>query len=309
VADVLIVGAGVIGSVYGAHLAAAGHEVSVPARGQRASDIERDGITVRNVNTGRSLRSSVTVVRGSGHGRPRLVLIAVQNEQLGSVYETLAAVRGSPTLLFFGNNPAGKAGIPQSLPGTVRLGFPGVAGQLKGPTVEYVVIPQQPTALEAAADPALDEIERALVGQGLPVVRVGDMDGWLLYHAVFIASVAAALHACGTEPLRLASDRGALSLMCRAVTEGFAALRREGVGGIPRNLDLLHRGFMRPFAIRYWARTMRSPLGELTFAAHARHAGGEMRSLADAVIAKMGTRPDIHHLQLLLESGLTNEER
>jgi len=69
-----------------------------------------------------------------------------------------------------------------------------------------------------------------------------------------------------------------LTLMCRAVSEGFAALRRQCVAGLPRNLALLHRAVLRPLAIRYWARTLRSPLGELCFAAHARHAAAEMQA-------------------------------
>jgi hypothetical protein len=44
-------------------------------------------------------------------------------------------------------------------------------------------------------------------------------------------------------------------------------------------------------AIRYWARVMRSPMGETAFAAHARHAEPEMRRLADDVIARL-TRED-----------------
>lgn len=44
---------------------------------------------------------------------------------------------------------------------------------------------------------------------------------------------------------------------------------------------------MRPVAIRYWARSMRSPMGELAFAAHARHAEPEMRALARDVVGRL----------------------
>jgi len=298
--EVLVVGAGVIGSVYGAHLAAAGIPVSVLARGARADDIAREGLIIKNVITGTSLQPRVKMVRDITACSPSLVLIAVRGDQLASACSTVAPVRGRPVLLFFGNNPEGRRALPQDLPGTVRLGFPGVGGQLKGATVEYVAIRPQPTALEAARDPTLDELEGALRGQGLRVSRVDDMDGRLLFHATFIAAVTGALYRCGTDPVRLGTDSAMLTLMCHAVTEGFAALRRQGVGGCPGNLALLHRATLRPIAMRYWARTMRSPMGELCFAAHARHAKGEMLSLADAAIARLSGERNTESLRQLL---------
>jgi hypothetical protein len=45
-------------------------------------------------------------------------------------------------------------------------------------------------------------------------------------------------------------------------------------------LAWLDSPLLRVVAVRCWARTMRSPMGELCFAAHARHAEAEMRALA-----------------------------
>ena len=127
------------------------------------------------------------------------------------------------------------------------------------------------------------------------------MDGWLANHAVFVSCIAAALYRCGTDPVQLADDRRTLGLMCQAVTEGFAALRALGVGGLPRNLAVLHNRLLRWLAVRYWARSMRSSMGELCFAAHARHAEVEMRTLARDVMARVGDRRGTATLRLLLE--------
>jgi ketopantoate reductase len=148
-------------------------------------------------------------------------------------------------------------------------------------TAEYVRIPQQPTALQAGADTRLDQLARALGTRGFAVQRVVGMDGWLACHAAFVACVAAALYRCGTDPGRLAAGRPALRLMCAAVTEAFAALRQMGVTGLPRNLAALHNPLLKTVAVRYRAHTMRSPMGELCFAAHSRHAEAEMRALGD----------------------------
>ena len=122
------------------------------------------------------------------------------------------------------------------------------------------------------------------------------MDGWLAYHAAFVACIAAALYRCGTDPARLAADRATLTLMCQAITEAFAALRADGTAGLPRNLAILHTPLLRPVAVRYWAQTMRSPAGELCFAAHSRHAEAEMRTLGDDVAARITDSPALAEL-------------
>ncbi len=134
------------------------------------------------------------------------------------------------------------------------------------------------------------------MGQGFSVQRVADMDGWLAYHAAFVACIAAARYRCGTDPGRLAADRATLTLMCQAITQAFAALRADGTAGLPRNLAVLHSPLLRALAVRYWARTMRSPMGELCFAAHSRHAEAEMRALGYDVAARVQDSPALAEL-------------
>jgi ATP/maltotriose-dependent transcriptional regulator MalT len=76
-------------------------------------------------------------------------------------------------------------------------------------------------------------LEATLAGRGLGVQRVTDMDGWLAYHAAFVA---------------------------------------------------------------YWARTTRSPMGELAFAAHSRHAEAEMQALGDDMAARITDSPALTKL-------------
>ena len=54
-------------------------------------------------------------------------------------------------------------------------------------------IPQQPTTLETGGGTRMEDFEATLTRSGFPVSRKADMDGWLAYHAVFVASVSAAL--------------------------------------------------------------------------------------------------------------------
>ncbi len=292
---VLIVGAGVIGTVYGAHLAAAGNAVSILCHRPRTDDFANGGLSAHDVLGGGRTEAGVRVVPDAGDGYD-LVLAAVRSDQLASACAGLAALAGKPAVVFFGNNPAGRSAITGRVPGDLYLGFPGVGGVMAGGTADYVRISQQPTALQDVGDPRLAELESALVSRGFGVQRIADMDGWLVYHAAFIACIAAALYRCGTDPRRLAADRKTLTLMCRAITEAFAALRADGTAGLPRNLAVLHSPPLRPVAVRYWARTMRSPMGELAFAAHCRHAETEMRGLGDDALERMTDAPAVTSL-------------
>jgi 2-dehydropantoate 2-reductase len=292
---VLVVGAGVIGTVYGAHLAAAGSTVWVLSHGPRTDEVAAGGLCARDVLGGGRDNAEAAVVPDAS-GVYDIVLVAVRRDQLASACARLAVLAGKPAIVFFGNNPAGRAAIASDMPGDVYLGFPGVGGVMNSGTADYVRIRQQPTALPKTPDPRLAALEAALSSRGFAVQRVADMDGWLAYHAAFVACIAAALYRCGTDPVRLAADRTTLTLMCQAISGAFAALRTAGTAGCPRNLAVLHGPLLRAVAVRYWARTMRSPMGELCFAAHCRHAEPEMRALGHDVGVRITGSPALAEL-------------
>jgi 2-dehydropantoate 2-reductase len=293
--NVLIVGAGVIGTVYGAHIAAGGHRVSVLSHGRRTGEVAAGGLCARDVLSGARVRAEVSVVPDAG-GDCDVVLVAVRRDQLASACAALAVLAAKPAVVFFGNNPAGRAAIGGDVPGDVYLGFPGAGGVMAGAAADYVRIRPQPTALPKVSDPRLAVLAATLSSRGFAIQRVTDMDGWLAYHAAFVACVAAALYRCGTDPVRLAADHATLTLMCRAITGAFAGLRADGTAGVPRNLAVLHRPALRAAAVWYWARTMGSPMGELAFAAHCRHAETEMRSLGDDMAARITGSPALTEL-------------
>ena len=84
--------------------------------------------------------------------------------------------------------------------------------------------------------------------------------------------------------------------MCQAVTGAFGGLRVQVTAGLPRNLAVLHSPLLKAVAVRYWARTMRAPAGELCFAGHLRHAEAEMRALGDDAAARITASPALTEL-------------
>ena len=77
---ILIIGAGVIGSLYGALLAEAGYEVSVYARGRRLESMSQDGLLVKY--KGKIRKASVKVLsRLEAEDRYELVFLTVRENQ------------------------------------------------------------------------------------------------------------------------------------------------------------------------------------------------------------------------------------
>jgi 2-dehydropantoate 2-reductase len=299
---ILLIGAGVIGTVYGANLAVAGDTVTVLAHGERTAEVAKIGLRARDVAGGGVTAVSVDVVSEPRTDAYDLVLVAVTRDQVSAVCASLTTLAGGPTILLLGNS-AGRELAPDAVRGRVRLGFPGVGGTLADGTAEYVRIKPQPTALESGDDSRLDELAARLDGRGFAVQRVEDMDGWLQYHAVLVACICAALYRCGIDTKRLSRDRRTLRRMCVSVTEGFASLQRQGVRGLPLNLRVLHNRHLTPVAVAYWGRTMRAPTGELWFGAHARHAVAEMRALGLDVLSRLGEHDEAASLRELLTAA------
>ncbi len=185
-----------------------------------------------------------------------LVLISVRAEQIGAVCDDLRMLVDSPALLFFGNSFAGHRGLPEGLPGSVSLGFPGIGGGLVGDRVEYMRIRRQPTTMERHGAGSLEEFEEALAKSRFPATDTDDIDAWLAFHRVFVASVSSALARSDGSAEGLAHDTTLLTLMCRSIEEGFRALHGQGLRGLPRNLAVLHQPAWRSLAVGYWGRVL-----------------------------------------------------
>ena len=85
---VLVIGAGVIGTVYGAQLAAAGHPVAVLRHGPRTDEVARLGLVAQDVVDHTSQTAPVELVPEAGAGSYDLVLISVWATQLPAVSTT-----------------------------------------------------------------------------------------------------------------------------------------------------------------------------------------------------------------------------
>ena len=193
---ILVVGAGVIGSVYAGRLLDAGHDVVLLARGRRLADLQAFGLVLHEAESGRRTVQPVTTVDVVGEDeRYDLVLVPVRSDQLVGTLPLLTAMSDGSPVLFFGNTAGCQPQLVEALGGRALFGFPAAGGSRDGHVIRYVLIRQQQTTLgEPAGGPTsrTRELRAALENAGFPTTITSDMDGWLLGHAAFVVPIALA---------------------------------------------------------------------------------------------------------------------
>jgi 2-dehydropantoate 2-reductase len=286
---ILVLGAGVIGSVYAGRLLQAGHDVALVARGRRLTDLRAHGLVLEDAESGEHRELTIEVLDGpAADVRYDLVVVAVRSEQLTETLPIAAAMTGAPDVLFLGNTAGQSRGLTEALGDRVVLGFPGAGGVLDGAAVRYVLIGQQKTMVgepSGAISSRLRRLQAIFSDAGFPTRLTADIDGWLLGHLAFVVPIAFALYRADTDAARLARDPVSLRLMVRATSQAFRALRAAHVAEIPTNLAILYLWMPRRFAVGYWRRILASPRGELWFAGHTRRAAQEMTLLRGELLA------------------------
>jgi 2-dehydropantoate 2-reductase len=263
---ILIYGTGVIGSIYGARLAQAGHDVIFLARAERIAHLRRSGLQVEEVATGARLTLPVEAVAALAPDDPYdLVIVPVRADQLADAMPPLAASYATPAVLFFGNNAGGAERLVAALGRErVLLGFPSAAGERQGDTVRYLLIRGQRTTLGELGGQRtkrLLRIKGALEAAGFPVALSARMEAWLVSHAAFIAPLQAALALHHGDARSLAQDRALLRLAVRATRQGFQALASLGRLEVPITLRLLYLWLPEPLAAEVWRRQLPATLG------------------------------------------------
>ena len=281
---ILVLGAGVIGSVYAGKLLQAGHEVVLLARGPRLVDLQTHGLILEDAQSGdRSVLPVPSVSEPVADDRFDLVLVPVRAEQLVSTLPVLTGLTDGSDVLFFGNTASRQAELTAALGERAVFGFPAAGGTRDGPVVKYVLISQQKTMLgepDGTTSPRVRHLQSVLNEAGFPTLISANIEDWLMAHAAFVVPIAFALYRVGVNPARLAADPASMRLMVLATRQAFTALRANGNDEIPTNLRILYRLPTR-VVIGYWRRVLNSPRGELWFGAHSRAAPEEMRDLAD----------------------------
>lgn len=205
---ILILGAGVIGSVYGARLLERGHQVVVLARGHRLTELQEHGLILEDAERGQRTVWPVPVVDGiTAEDRYDLVLAPVRRDQLRGIVPVVRKLSDTPAVLIFGNATGLCSELRASLGERVLFGFPAAGGTYDGKVVRYVLIRQQKTMLgepDGRASSRMRSLGDVFAEAGFSTSISRNVAGWLNAHTAFVVPIAYALYRFDTDAARLA---------------------------------------------------------------------------------------------------------
>lgn len=288
--NILVYGAGPLGSVFAAKLSRGGHTVSIVARGRRLSELREHGIVLEDFQTQQRTVTHVQVVdQLTPEDDYDLILVIMRKNHALSILPDLAANTKTPTVLFLMNNAAGPGRLVEALGADrVMIGFLSSAGYREGHVIHCLAGSERKKMQVpiGEVDGRITDRTRSVAealgrAPGYTVRIQTNMDAWSKSHvALLMPSLAPALYAAGTDNERLARTRDAIVLAIRAIREGFAVLRSLEIPVLPARLRLLDR-FPEPLLVWMLKRSMRKETAKVTLSGHANAARDEMKHLAD----------------------------
>ncbi|MFG2174435.1 ketopantoate reductase family protein [Streptomyces niveus] len=255
----LVYGAGVLGSLFSAHLYEAGHDVSLLARGERLASLRRHGVQLAEAGSPDVRRVPVPVVEHPAGGYD-LTAVFVRTHQVDAVLESLAGLEGD--VLFQLNWAAGAEPLGAVIGHErVLLGFGAAGGTMDGDVVRY----RAPNFLtrrvatpigepDGRTTPRLERIVGEFRTAGINAKAEPKMDAWLKTHAAFEVPLGQAVHTAG-GPVALADDPDAVRGMLRLMRQNLAAMPTPPVPRGFAALRTLPEGLLVPALRRF----LRSP--------------------------------------------------
>lgn len=304
---ILIYGAGVIGSIFAGKLAASGHDVTVLARGNRAEEIRKNGITL--LVPGKKEETLAVKVSDNlaADDLYDYIIVTMQRTQIDSVLPILADNQ-SMNIVFVVNTAGGYEKWAQAV-GRERLmlGFPSAGGERANGKVSYFIGKGmmrlfQTTTFGDYTGRKTDRVRlliKAFKRAGIPSVFCADMDAWQKTHVAMVTSIASALYRFDCNNYRLAKSFADVKLMMKGIKEGFLVLNKLGYSTTPFKLWYLKLPVWMTGSI--FKMIMGTKLAEITMAKHCIAAKQELLFLQaefDELIAKSGLRtPAIDQLR------------
>lgn len=236
---ILVVGAGVLGTLYAARFALAGFDVTVAERSpERSRQVRDEGLVIEQISDGARQVARVEVIDEiSPDSDHDIAIVIARKTHLASILDTLTGTR-IPHLLFMMSNAGGPQQLLDAVGERAILGFPGAGGSRDGSLVRYSIPPafMQKTMLAETDDSRterLTTLHALFASAGFATETPKSMDGWMKSHEAFVASIGNATYAAGGDGAALASDRDLLALNVRAIREVHRALDASGTPVTP----------------------------------------------------------------------------
>ena len=292
----LVIGAGVNGSVVAAGLQRAGSNVTLLARGERCQALRSEGIVIEDPFKHTRQVTRVPLIEClSPDDAYDFVLVVVRKNQVADLLPVLAA-NPSPNIVFMGNNLAGPADMVQALgQARVLLGSVYAAGRREGDLIRAMVIKSVATPFGEVGGTITLRLARLagiLRQAGFKVRLSTQIVDIQMTHAAGVAVIGPLALKHGSDTYALARATDDLRLFVAARRETHAVLRALGHRVVPWSEAALARvpGFLQVAGLRT---LLNSKLGEVGLGWHCSQAPDEICQLAlelSALVEQAGLR-------------------
>jgi len=296
---ILVIGAGVNGSVCATRLFERGVDVTVLARSKRLAEIESKGVVIENPF---SKKRTVARIKAIGELTPRdtydYILVVVRRNQVAELLPTLA-LNSSPNVVFMNNNLTGPGEIVAALgPQRPMLGFVFAGGKRDGDVIRAIGpfdnsrMTTPFGEIDGTITPRLKRLVNLLNQNGLRAKVSTNIVDYLATHASGVAVLAPLAIKYGADLRALARSGEDLKLAASALRETVPVLKALGHKIVPGGQQILT--FTPVFVLAFLLRLFcNSKLGEVGASWHAQQAPDEQQALADdlrAMLVRSGVK-------------------
>jgi 2-dehydropantoate 2-reductase len=288
-ARLLVIGAGVNGSICAVSLYTAGFDVTVLARGKRCEEVRDGGIIIEDPFKNTRSQTKVRVInRLDPEDSYDYILVVIRKNQVRDLLPVLALNR-SPNVVFMVNNPSG----PDEFAGVlgkerVMLGFVFGAGKRDGSVIRAISglagIATPFGEIDGSITPRLTRLVGILCQAGLKSRTSTEISDYLATHAALVAPFARLLikHDCDTYAL--ARSTADLRLLVDALRETLDVLRATGFKIIPSGTNIV-RIIPRFLLVAALRPLLSTKFAEVGAGWHCSQAPDEMRQLGIELMA------------------------
>lgn len=301
--NILIYGAGVIGSIFAGKLALSKNNVTVLARGARLEEIKKNGIILVNPKT---RKRECALVHTIDTLLPNIeydyIIVVMQRNQVDEILPVLTA-NCSKNIVFVVNTASGYDKWVNSV-GKDRLmiGFPSAGGERNNGEVNYFIGKGlqrifQTTTFGEYSGVKTERVKKLIEifnHAKIPSVFCSDMDAWQKTHVALVSSIANALYGYKCNNFGLGHSYKDVKDMVNGIKEGFEVLCKNGIKPAPKKLGWVN--FPTPMLTVIFCLFMKTTLAETTMAKHCIVAKSEMiflQSEFDELILKSGVKTPI----------------
>jgi 2-dehydropantoate 2-reductase len=297
-ARILVIGAGVNGSICATGLHQAGIDVTLLARGTRYEEIRDGGVVIENPFKNTRSVSRVPVINClDPQDVYEYVLVVVRKNQVADLLPVLARNQ-SPNIVFMVNNPSGPGEFCNALgKERVMLGFVFGAGKRDGGVIRAMagvgtasslaglLWPSPFGEIDGAITPRLTRLVGILRRAGFAAGISRNVTDYLATHAALVAPMAGFLMQRGYDRLSLARyTRDDFGLLVDALREVLDVLPAVGVRVTPPSTAVLK--IIPRFLLVAWFRVLLpTKFMEVGALYHVSQAPDEMRQLGIELMA------------------------